>query len=112
MIKLFLDDMRDAPDKEWVVVRSVAAAQDALRNRAVYMLSLDHDLGACGDCIRTNQPGAANLMHCHHVPTGYDLVKWMVENDVWPVKKPLIHSMNPVGRANMKAQIDRWGPYR
>jgi len=46
---------------------------------------------------------------CHD--TGYDLVKWMAENEVWPKNKPTVHSDNPVGRKNMLGVIDRYGPY-
>jgi hypothetical protein len=42
--------------------------------------------------------------------TGYDLVKWMAETGCWPKRKPICHSSNPVGRANIVAMIERYFP--
>lgn len=49
-------------------------------------MSLDHDLGSYPD-------GSLRK-------TGYDLVKWICENDV-SINKIYIHTDNPVGRENM-----------
>jgi hypothetical protein len=92
VIRLWLDDVRLAPEG-WTHVRSVNEAIAILRERAgeVAEMSLDHDLGDFaedgGDGVR--------------------LVLWMAEHDVWP---PVVrvHSMNPVGRANMEALIRRY----
>ncbi len=105
MVKLWVDDIRDAPGADWIVARTVKEAQEILTTRVVHTLSLDHDLGMCSSCVR------ADAETCRHIQSGYDLVKWMVEGERWPIKKPAVHSMNPVGRQNMQALIDRWGPY-
>ena len=55
----------------------------------VEVISLDHDLG--------------------EEKTGYDVVKFMAEENIWPsVVK--VHSMNPVGRDNMLSVINRYKP--
>jgi hypothetical protein len=97
-IKLFLDDVRNPSDVEhcldpgeWVIVRTVKAAQDVLFTRQVLAISLDHDLGL-------------------DQPTGYDLCKWMSQNFAWP-DQVYFHSMNPVGKQNMMAELHsylRW----
>jgi hypothetical protein len=47
------------------------------------------------------------MPHCEHFGTGYSLVRWMEENDCWPLEKPAVHSANLVGRAKMKAVIEQ-----
>ena len=92
-MRIFLDDIRKPSDvglnnKEWVVIPDAITAWQAIRNGVVEELSLDHDLG--------------------EGPTGYDLCKWMAENNKWPSKSIYIHSQNPVGRNNMWAIIKRY----
>jgi hypothetical protein len=79
-------------------------------------MSLDHDLGPmpiCESC-ELGWRAPCDPVDCHCAchrqlqPTGYDFVKWMCETDRWPTKKPLVHSMNPVGAGNMRATIDRY----
>ena len=92
---IFLDDLRDPPSDEWVVVRTAETAYEAILagNKADkdMVVSLDHDLG-------------------EDIPTGYDLVKWIykdiaTDEDFRPKISFLIHSMNPVGRENMVGTI-------
>lgn len=92
-MKIFLDDIRKPSDvglsdADWTIIRDPLMAWQAIQNGVVSHLSLDHDLGEC--------------------PTGYDLCKWMAENDKWPTDDIYIHSKNIVGVANMKSVIDRY----
>lgn len=91
---LWLDDCREAPEG-WTHAKTVAEAIEHMKTGAVEMCSLDHDLGA-------SDPTGA---------TGYDFVRYMAENNLWPKMKPTVHSQNPVGRENMRAMIERYGPY-
>ena len=96
-MKIWLDDIRDAPDDSWTVVRT---PQDVIRELVwastfdvpVEVLSLDHDLG--DDYF-----------------TGYYLTNAMEEmaaHGEWNLipQRFQIHSANPVGRKNMQAAID------
>lgn len=89
MIKLFLDDVRPAPEG-WMLVTNVEDAKLVLMKYRVTHLSLDHDLG-------------------ENVQSGYDLVKWIEERyfvqDIRPPEMT-IHSANPVGRQNMQRAIN------
>lgn len=94
IMKVFLDDVRNPESiyeytDGWITVRTVEEAKTLLLTKQVVSMSLDHDLGE-------NQP------------TGYDLTKWMAENDCWPKSYVWVHSMNPVGAQNMYAMIDRY----
>lgn len=93
-MKIWLDDMRDAPDETWIVVRS---ASECIKTLAGVMnveeLSLDHDLGDDED------------------GTGYTVVvvleSWAYNGATEHIPDKIgIHSANPVGRKNMQAAID------
>lgn len=99
---LYLDDERSpktvAPFGEWIVVRSANDAQKHIdSNGYPSYISLDHDLG-------------------DNVPTGYDFVKWMVDDHVELVNagddiafpQYNLHTANPVGRDNMEAYLDNY----
>lgn len=112
-IRLWLDDMRPAPIG-WLHATTVQEAKDFLLTGEVSHASLDHDLGACKDCLKGRTPDQwlaetnfTEMPHCRHVGTGYDLVCWMEEMKVWPLHKPTVHSANPAGRVKMQAAIDR-----
>ncbi len=47
-MKLFVDDVRDAPDESWTVARTAEEAIWMLARGGVEVLSLDHDLGEDG----------------------------------------------------------------
>ncbi len=88
-MKVFLDDVREAP-KGW---KRVFWPQDAialLMTGSVDEISLDHDLG-------NDKRG-----------TGYDVITWMeqavIERGLIPPKIN-IHSANPVARRHMEAGI-------
>ena len=91
-MKLWLDDIRPAPDDSWVWVRSVNKAKDAIEKAdLVEFIDIDHDLGCYyydgGDGIR--------------------LLDWLEATD--RSCSIHIHSMNPVGVQNMRAIIQRNG---
>jgi hypothetical protein len=100
-VKIFLDDIREPPDDSWTVCRSAQQARELILDcdHRIEGMSFDHDLGDDED------------------GTGYDVVLWMAElneigfRNIWPLKKPTIHSANPVGRDRMAGVIDRYGPY-
>lgn len=58
-----------------------------------YILDLDHDLGFDDDNIERN---------------GYDICKYVIENNI-DVRAFHIHSMNPVGTANMRQLLTHYG---
>lgn len=98
-IDLWLDDIRD-PARHgcigWTWVTTAAAAIDLLKTGRVQRASLDHDL---------NVEQTMGMPSTE--PTGYTVVCWMEEHDVWPPQGVTVHSQNPVGRARMRAAIDR-----
>jgi hypothetical protein len=96
--KLWVDDLREPPDRDWTWVKTSA---DAIRlmelcgNKALphgeraYWgeISLDHDLGG----EDTTRP----------------VVMWMCEHDYWPMIVH-VHTANPVGREWLEGMICRY----
>lgn len=112
-MNLWLDDYR-LPPFGWTWAKTVDAAKEWLETGEVENASLDHDLGACKDCLNgltpeqwLEQHAYESMPNCEHFGTGYNLVCWMEETDNWPKNKPQVHSLNPVGRRRMQTAIDR-----
>lgn len=96
MIKVFLDDMRipsdvygDNADTEWTLVFNVEEVKELLKKGNVSHLSLDNDLGL-------------------DEPEGHTIVKWMIDNNIWPTEEIYVHSMNVVRATQMRADINRY----
>lgn len=95
VIKIWLDDVRPAPDKTWWAVKCVNHAKIMIEAAemipdATIQLSLDHDLGDWA----------------YNGGDGIKLLDWMAETErFYPVE---LHTQNPVGRENMQRLIDRY----
>lgn len=99
-ISLWHDDVRPAPPY-WIWVKNNADAVKILKTGLVVEISLDHDLG--GD-----PKDGLMVMGSSPDGTGYDLVKWMIENACVP-DKVTIHSWNPIGARKMAARLNQAG---
>lgn len=112
-MKLWVDDTR-IPPEGWIWAKNYDQAVDMWLPEIVDA-SLDHDLGfeitddMMVDWHQTNIP--MQIGYNDLSKTGYDLVLWIVDNDAWPSNSLAIHSMNPVGAANMAGVVERYGPY-
>src|ERR1041385_6115403 len=97
--KMWLDDIRD-PVKFGCIgfnwVKTVDEAIELLKTGEVVFASLDHDLSI-----------EATMGNWKNERTGYDVVLWMEENNVWPEEGVKVHSLNPAGRQRMEAVINK-----
>src|ERR1039458_5867178 len=101
MIYLWLDDERPAPlhadcGVVWTVVKTADDAIEALKKGDVEFASLDHDLADehYQEFFRAHEEGrAVDTSQCKE-RTGYDVLNWMEENDVWPPAGVRIHTAN------------------
>mgnify|MGYP004516004627 CR=1 FL=1 len=95
-IKIWLDDVRPAPDgyklcrsvseAKWRIVASEAA------ETKIEVIDCDHDLGD----------------YAVYGGDGIKLIDWLAERKTfYPIK---LHTQNPVGRENMQRVIDRYWP--
>ncbi len=85
-MKLWVDDLRDAPDESWTVVRKVQSVINALSLFECDEISLDHDI--------ENRPDDETFF-----PVA-QYIGLMYENTHFK-PKITIHSINPVGAQNM-----------
>ena len=98
MLRLFIDDIREPYDNDFVVVRSYAEAVGWLRkNGCPEFISFDHDLGDEDEL------------------SGFDIAKWMVNMDLNSKGKFIpdefdynVHSANPVGADNISGLLDNY----
>jgi hypothetical protein len=93
-IKLWLDDIREPwrfGRTGWTWAKTADEAISFLQDYDVTEASLDHDLSEMAT-IGILAPGEK---------TGYTVVCWMEENNVWPINGVSVHSMNPVGKERM-----------
>lgn len=99
MYKLFLDDIRMPVDNGWTIVRNYNEFVDAINKYGLpKFISFDHDLSTEH---YSNMPSVEK--------TGYDCAKFLVDYCMDNNKKIpefYVHSMNPVGRENIKALLN------
>jgi predicted phosphodiesterase len=90
-MKLWLDDLRPAPDDSWTHTRTAREASALLERGGVEAVSLDHDLGEAEDA-----------------GDGYAVACWIEQHAASGSLARLtwaVHSANPVGRAKMEAAL-------
>ena len=96
MSYLFLDDLRDPDNNQWYVVRNYDSFVDYILNNDIpLVISMDHDLGESKDgydCIKF-------LVH-------FILDNYIMKNEYITLPVVLVHSMNPVGKENIKKYWD------
>ena len=98
-MRIWLDDdcERDPWVPGWTVVRTADEAIALLASNEVEMISLDHDLG---DFRYEPYP---------YEVTGMEVVKWMIENKVFP-KAINVHSNNSVRAIVMASDLNKFAP--
>lgn len=93
MNKLFVDDLRNAPDDSWDVARNFHQAICMLEAKQYELVSLDHDIAS---------------FYGNKEMTGRDILNFliMLKMDGKPVPYAIrVHSANPVGVASMEEDI-------
>ena len=92
-MKVWLDDLRAAPDETWTPVTTPSAAITLLKSGEVELISFDHDLGFEGDTELT----------------GYEVLLWIEEAVALRGLKPpemFVHSANPPGHERLLRGIE------
>lgn len=100
MSKLWLDDVRPPWLHGCIGYEWVKTAEDAITLLAtgkVTKADLDHDLSE-----------KATLGDWDGEATGFEVVCWMRDNNMWPVDGVHVHSVNEKGRERMQALIDKF----
>lgn len=109
--KLYIDDLRNPPDRSWVVVRSVDAAKEYIQTYGYpHFISFDHDLGMKGKIL----PNGLWVGEETEQPDGYDFAKWLCAMDMdepWMSRLKFsyqVHSANPIGSANIIGYLNNY----
>ena len=107
-MKLWIDDIRDAPDESWVEVRKVQPAIAMIANFAMEEISLDHDI--------ENRPDDETFLPvAYFIALRYHGLQEMsdFQTGFGPNKKAVptitIHSVNPVGAKEMQDIMADYG---
>lgn len=124
-MKLWLDDERPEPEG-WVWVKTALEAIAVLEglqkvgrlNRLTHM-SFDHDLAdihyegfMATQIYNEGHPVRKHYeRECAKEMTGYDVILWMAEHEVWPTEDCYVHTHNSVRGPVMADMINRYGPY-
>ena len=90
----------------WTWVKNYEEAIEALKTGTIEFVSLDHDLAdehyfAYFAFNEANGNDAKNYTKNCKEKTGYDVLCWMEENNVWPKDGVRIHTMNHVRKPIM-----------
>lgn len=70
-MKVWLDDVREPPDRSWVWVKTSAEALTLLWNGHVEQIALDFDLGG-EDTALSGRPGDRDPSKCWNRPAGLE----------------------------------------
>jgi hypothetical protein len=105
MKKLFVDDIRNAPDESWTVARTVTAAISAIATFHFEVISLDHDISH-----QVVMGGLSRPYPCDETFT--PVAQFLAEkyNEDGPAFKIrpriIIHTSNPAGALRMAGHLE------
>lgn len=104
-IKLFIDDIRNAPDDSWVVARTINNAIRTLAQWEVTNISLDHDISHQVAVGKVSRPYPCDECFC--------AVAFFIGEmrSKFPNGHPniILHTSNPVGAEKMKNILNDYG---
>ena len=107
MINLWLDDERTPPPFadngiHWQWVKTADEAVEVLKTGKVTFASLDHDLAdEHYQAFQREYETGVTTSEPPKEKTGFFVLNWMEENDVWPENGVRIHTMNPFRKEQM-----------
>lgn len=98
-------------DQDWITVRSYDAfVAEITSNGLPDFITFDHDLGIESYIRATGDQASHAAFHASadREMTGYDAALWLIDyctNHALPLPECQVHSMNPIGRANIWAVL-------
>lgn len=123
-MKLFVDDIRNAPDESWTVARTVNSAIKAIHQFHFEEISLDHDishqvhmdeLSRPYPCLETFQAVAHYIGMKYWTSLELDKLEPVAEKQGIKLARPklypkiTLHTSNVVGAAEMEAILAGYG---
>lgn len=98
-MKLWVDDIRNAPDDSWNVARTVSEAIKTIATMKVEHISLDHDISHQVSIDKMSRPYACGECFC---AVAYFIVEKYVDNRSAMMPKISIHTANPVAAVELQ----------
>lgn len=98
-MKLYIDDIRGAPDSSWTVARTVTEAIRYIAQYDFEVISLDHDISHYSNLDESDVDQEVRACDetfaavAYYIGTKY---LWHLENGL-PIPKIILHTSNPVG---------------
>jgi NAD+-processing family protein with receiver domain len=110
MVKIWVDDIRNAPDDTWIVCRTIGASIRAIHQfgAEITKISLDHDIShqvALGDLSRPYPCEETFSVVAHYLGLLWAFYNARIDaGEAAPLWCPtvIIHSANPVGAKSMQ----------
>lgn len=106
-MKLWIDDIRNAPDDSWLVARTIGAAIRAIARTDFDEISLDHDI--------SHQVGMGARSRPYPCEETFQSVAYFIgmkantNLGTLPPKKITLHTSNPIGAQEMKKILEEYG---
>lgn len=104
-MKLFVDDIRNAPDETWVVARTITEAVRIISQQIVEVISLDHDI--------SHQVHMDTLSRPYPCQENFSAIAYYLGAlyGFRNIKQPtiILHTANPVGAKNMASILSLHG---
>ncbi len=105
-MRLWHDDVRPAPEGDWIWAHNNDQARALLECLPITTISLDHDLGAEVHVTPDMNINEISLLRGQAEDNGIKLVEWMIEKDLVP-HTVIIHSWNiPAAKRMYQAFFD------
>ena len=98
MRKLFIDDVRQAPDNSWTIARTITEAIRLLATQYWDIVSIDHDYGG----IYKKNEEKYNLLEETYMPVAFYISKDSNYNRLYAKPSIFIHSGNKPAAQYMK----------
>lgn len=105
-MKLYVDDIRNAPDDSWEVARTITSAINALSAFEVTEVSLDHDISHQVTIGGLSRPYPCAECYC---PVAHYISQKFRDAVPESVPKVTLHTSNPVGARDMAAILKNEG---
>ena len=105
-MKLFVDDIRNAPNEDWTVARSVTSAIRAILQFEFDEISLDHDISHQVVMGGLSRPYPCEECFC---AVAHFISQYWWGRDETEKPKVIIHTSNPAGASEMGAILSQAG---
>ncbi len=112
-MKLFIDDIRNAPDTSWTVARSLSAAIRCIHQFGadIETISIDHDIShqvGMGALSRPYPCEETFAAVCYFIGEFYQNKRPFTQKGIGVIPHIILHTSNPIGAVAMKGILEQY----